>query len=60
MEDSAGGVPRTIRAVRNQMELTPQVLDDLLTEDHPARSVWSFIERMDMIGEGRRREAEGG
>lgn len=61
MEDIPGGMVRTIRAVRNQMELTPQALDDLLALDHPARAVWAFIERLDVAAfEKAIRSVEGG
>ncbi len=39
-----GGTPRLQRAVRNQVEFIQSDLDSVLTEDHPARIVWSFVE----------------
>ena len=56
-----GGVPRVVRAVRNQMELMPQTLDELVGADHPVRSVWAFIARQDMKAfEGAIEAVEGG
>jgi transposase len=59
MEDSKTVAPRrptrpeearVIRAVRNQAEMVVQDLDSHLAEDHPARGVWAFVERMDLDG----------
>lgn len=41
---------RVVRAVRNQVEWTPRTLDSFIAEDHPARAVWSFLERLDLSG----------
>jgi len=43
-----GGAPRFQRADRSQMELRPVDLDSLIPADHRARSVWAFVERMDL------------
>lgn len=42
------GQARLRRAVRNQMEWTPQVLDSLLPPDHQARMIWACLERLDL------------
>src|SRR5437660_3887420 len=39
---------RVVRAVRSQMEWAPRKLDALIAEDHPARAVWAFLERLDL------------
>lgn len=40
--------PRVQRARRDQMEWLPMALDDLIPEDHEARSVWKFVEKMNL------------
>jgi transposase len=42
------GAPRLIEANRLQMRLVPMDLEGLLPEDHQARAVWSFVERLDL------------
>ena len=39
---------RLVRPVRDQMEWVPQRLDELLPEDHQARAIWAFLERLDL------------
>jgi transposase len=39
-----------VRAVRNQVEWAPQVLDNLLPVDHQARMIWACLERLDLSG----------
>lgn len=46
--DASGGSPRLRRAQRNQIELRPCDLESLLPTDHPARSIWAMVERMDL------------
>jgi transposase len=41
---------RVVRAVRNQVEWMPRDLDSLLAEEHPARSIWALLERLDLSG----------
>jgi transposase len=41
---------RVRRAVRTQAEWSPRVLDELLADDHPARSIWACLERLDLSG----------
>jgi transposase len=42
------GSPRLRTAQRDQIELRPCDLESLLPADHPARSIWSTVERMDL------------
>jgi transposase len=39
---------RVVEANRAQMRLVPLDLESMLAEDHPARSVWAFVERLDL------------
>lgn len=39
---------RVIRPDRHQVRLEPQDLDSLLAPDHPARSIWQLLERLDL------------
>ena len=39
---------RVQEAVRNQLEFRVFDLDAVLVEDHPARMVWAYVERMDL------------
>lgn len=39
---------RTVEANRLQMRLVPLDLEGALPEDHPARAVWDFVERLDL------------
>jgi transposase len=39
---------RVLRPVRNQMEWVPRSLDGSLPDDHPARAIWAFLERMNL------------
>jgi transposase len=43
-----GGRPRLRRAERSQVELQATSLDELISEDHPARLVWRFVEGLDL------------
>jgi transposase len=55
------GVPRIESPIRNQIELMPQALDELVAEDHPVRAVWAFIEKLDLKAfEGTIQSVEGG
>ncbi len=40
--------PRLQRAERYQMEWLPMALDDLIPQGHEARSVWEFVEKMNL------------
>ncbi len=46
--DRAAGDPRLRRPDRRQVLLQPVCLEDRLAADHPARTVWSVVERMDL------------
>jgi transposase len=39
---------RVVRPVRTQMEWTTRSLDQSLPEDHLARAVWAFVERLEL------------
>ena len=39
---------RVVRPVRNQLEWTPKDLDASVAEDHPARAIWAYLERIDL------------
>lgn len=39
---------RVLRPVRNQVEWVERNLDASLPEDHPARAIWAFLERLDL------------
>lgn len=40
--------PRVMSAQRNQIELRAVDLDAMLADDHPARSVWAFVQALDL------------
>lgn len=39
---------RIVRAVRDQIELVPQSLEDRVAVDHPARAIWAMLERLEL------------
>src|SRR4030042_6611109 len=39
---------RVLRPVRNQVEWGERDLDASLPDDHPARAIWTFLERLDL------------
>ena len=39
---------RVLRPVRNQVEWVARDLDASLPEDHPARAIWAFLDRLDL------------
>lgn len=39
---------RLRRPVRNQVEFVERTLDASLPDDHPARAIWAFLERLDL------------
>ena len=39
---------RVLRPVRYQLQWLPQTLDEVLAEDHPARAIWGFLEKLDL------------
>lgn len=42
------GAPRLMRPDRHQVRFMPTNLESLLPEDHPARSIWAVVERLDL------------
>lgn len=42
------GAPRLRVPERHQIGLEMAALDDLVSEDHPVRAVWAFVERLDL------------
>jgi transposase len=42
------GGARTVEANRAQLQLVPFDLERMLAEDHPARAVWAFVERLEL------------
>ena len=43
-------VARLYRPVRNQLELVPRDLESVVADDHVARAIWAFLERLDLSG----------
>jgi len=39
---------RVNRPIRNQMEMVVRDLESLIPDDHPARAVWQFLDRMEL------------
>ena len=48
IENKEGRKRRLKYASRNQYILTPNLLDDLLPKDHLARSVWEYVQSLDL------------
>jgi transposase len=48
LDNISHGKPRLKIAIRNQVEIMTGSLDDLLPEDHKARSVWAYVEQLDL------------
>jgi transposase len=46
--DEVRGAARVMRAQRDQLELRACDLDALLGPDHPARTVWAFVQSLDL------------
>jgi transposase len=44
-----GGAARVMSPQRDQVELRAVDLESLLAADHPARTVWSFVQSMDLV-----------
>lgn len=42
------GAPRLLRPNRRQVQMRPVDLESLLPDDHAARVVWAFVERLDL------------
>ena len=43
-----GAAPRVLGPQRHQIELRPVDLESLLAHDHPARTVWAFVQALDL------------
>lgn len=41
---------RLYRPVRTQLEWAPRSLDSMLPDDHPARAIWTVLERLNLSG----------
>ena len=39
---------RVLRPVRHQLQWLSRTLDEVLAEDHPARAIWSVLEKLDL------------
>src|SRR2546423_808904 len=48
MSESGEWKARVVEANRAQMRLVPLDLESMLAEDHQARAVWAFVERLDL------------
>ena len=46
---TAEPAPRVLLAERNQIELRAVDLEATISLDHPARNVWAFVERLDLL-----------
>jgi transposase len=61
MSEERDGKARVVEANRAQLRFVPMDLESLLPEDHEARAVWAFVERLDLGGFYERiRSREGG
>lgn len=40
--------PRLVTVCRNQYELVPRLLDNLISKDHLARDVWNYVQNLDL------------
>jgi transposase len=47
-DESSSERPRVMSANRSQLLLQPTDLDRIIPDEHPARSVWAFVERLDL------------
>jgi len=48
VEEKAAGKPRLREPVRDQIELRAVDLDALIGADHAARTIWAYVERLDL------------
>jgi transposase len=48
VKEKREGGPRLVEANRQQTRLVPMDLEGLLPEDHQARAVWAFVERLEL------------
>jgi len=49
-EEKSREAPRVESPDRRQLLMTPVDLERIIAEDHPARAVWAFVERLDLSG----------
>jgi transposase len=47
-DDKSVSVPRLNSPQRNQIEFIQSSIDDLIQDDHPVRSIWNYVNQMDM------------
>ena len=47
-EATPRGAPRLREPVRDQVELRAVDIDSLIGQDHPARVIWAYVERLDL------------
>lgn len=50
-ENSEASTPRVQHPVRNQLEFISGDLDSLLPDEHQARTVWSYVEQVDLTSQ---------
>src|SRR5258708_3593823 len=43
-----GSAPPRLHSPNRQQLLSPKLIDELLEPDHPARAVWSYVEKLDL------------
>ena len=60
VESPGAAAPRLRKPDRRQALLQPCVLDELLADDHPARTIWSVVGRLDLSRFEARIAARGG
>jgi len=47
-EKNTSAKPRLKNPVRDQVDFLPKCIDDLIPDDHKVRSVWAFVELLDL------------
>lgn len=47
-EDKGSTKPRLNSPVRNQIEFVQSSIDDLVQDDHPVRSIWNYVNQIDL------------
>jgi transposase len=46
--DESKGIPRYQRGIRDQVEIQMRSLNEMLPGDHAARTVWEFVQKLDL------------
>jgi transposase len=46
--DQSNGIPRYQRGIRNQVQIQMRSLDEMLPQDHAARAIWEFVQKLDL------------